>query len=69
MVKLLTQLVWFDKQKFTFPIKKKKEGTYYLVNFEANSTSVAKMNTTLRLNERVLRFAIMGVEEAQPAQA
>ena len=67
--KTINSKVWLDKQRFTFPIKKKKEGTYYLINFEAETTSILRMNATLRLNERLLRFAIMAAQAQEVAQA
>ena len=33
--KVVNNSVWLEKQRFTFPIKKCQEGTYYLVNVEA----------------------------------
>ena len=64
--KVINSGVWLDKQKFTFPIKKRAEGTYYLINFEAGKDAITKMNAALRLNEKLLRFAIMSAE-TQPA--
>lgn len=50
--------VWFDRQKFVFNIKKKTEGTYYLVNFESAAVSLPKIKEFLRLNENVLRYLL-----------
>ena len=66
--KVINSNVWLDKQKFTFPIKKIKEGTYYLINFEASADAIAKMNAILRLNEKLLRFAIMSNETQTTAE-
>src|SRR5262245_61139180 len=56
--KIINSLVWLDKHKLTFEIKKCKEGTYYLINYEADGSVNEKVRSTLRINERVLRFVI-----------
>lgn len=61
--KTVNTQTWFEKQKFTFEIKKKKEGTYYLINFEAEKPAIAKLNAFLRLYEKVLRGLILEVEK------
>lgn len=60
--KVLNSQTWLEKQKFAFAIKKCTEGTYYLVNFEGEPGSVAAIRSNLRLNERVLRYAVTKVE-------
>ena len=57
--KVLSAQVWLEKQRFIFNIKKRTEGTYYLVNFEGDASCVAKMKEFLRLNEGILRFLII----------
>lgn len=57
--KVINSQVWLEKQRFTFQIKKHKEGTYYLINFESNGGGVGKIRDLLRLNESVLRYAIL----------
>jgi len=55
-IKLVNSQLWLDRHKMSFPIQKISEGSYYLLNLEAKSTSVAKLQTSLRLNESILRF-------------
>ena len=55
--------VWLENQKMTFPIKKCEEGTYYLINFESEGESIEKINPHLRLNEKILRYAITQIEK------
>ncbi|MCA9402016.1 MAG: 30S ribosomal protein S6 [Candidatus Omnitrophica bacterium] len=55
--------VWLDKQKFTFEIKKKTEGTYYLINFESDGQGIDKIQGALRLHDKVLRSSILVVEQ------
>lgn len=56
--KVINGQVWIEKQKFSFCIKKKWEGTYYLINFEGAGSIVSEIRKLLRLNERILRSAI-----------
>ena len=55
-IKLVNSQMWLDRHKMSFPIKKIMEGTYYLLNFEAKSSALAKLQGILRLNEQILRF-------------
>jgi small subunit ribosomal protein S6 len=60
-VKLVNSQMWLDRHKMSFSIKKIVEGTYYLLNLEAKSSSVAKLQGILRLNEQILRFLTIKV--------
>lgn len=53
--------VWIEKQKFSFRMKKRLEGTYYLVNFEAPQAAISKMRGLLRINDDILRSLIINV--------
>lgn len=57
--KMINSQVWLPKQKLTFAIKKCSEGTYYLINFEGDTAIVEKINTQLKLNEKILRTAVI----------
>ena len=57
--KVINAQVWLEKQKFFFTIKKKHEGTYYLVNFEGATSFLVKIKELLRLNENILRYLII----------
>ena len=59
--KIINTQMWLDKYKLSFPIKKCPEGTYYLTNFEAQRPLIANLRESLRLNEKVLRYAIFNV--------
>ena len=56
--KVTASQVWLDRQKFVFNIKKKNEGTYYLINFESATSSLPKIKESLRLNENILRYLL-----------
>jgi len=53
---VINSQLWLEKHKMSFPIKKIWEGAYYLLNLEAQSSAINKMQELLRLNEQVLRF-------------
>ncbi len=55
-VKVINSQVWLERHRMSFPIKKVWEGTYYLLNIEAQMAAVNKMQAFLRLNEQILRF-------------
>lgn len=55
-IKLVNSQLWLDRHKMSFPIQKIGEGTYYLLSLEAKSSSIAKLQSSLRLNEQILRF-------------
>ena len=67
--KVINSQVWLEKQKLTFEINKIKEGTFYLINFDAEGSVNKKIETALKLNERILRFVISKIEHAtEPAK-
>jgi small subunit ribosomal protein S6 len=61
-IKVVNSQMWLDRHKMSFPIQKIGEGTYYLLNLEADSSSVAKLQNILRINEQILRFLTVKVD-------
>jgi len=57
--KVINSQVWIDKHKFPFRMKKCQEGTYYLINFESQTSAISKMRQILKLNEKILRSLII----------
>jgi small subunit ribosomal protein S6 len=51
--------VWMERQRFSFPMKKVVEGTYFLTNYEMPPDGAAKLRRDLQINEKVLRFLII----------
>jgi small subunit ribosomal protein S6 len=43
-------------RKLAYPIQKKSTGFYTLIEFQANPTIIAKLETQFRRDERILRF-------------
>lgn len=60
--KMLDCAVWLDKHRFSFPMNKVWDGTYYMAHFEMKGPDVAKIRRDLHINERVLRFQIFRPE-------
>ncbi len=56
--KVTSTAVWLDKHRMAFNIKKKNEGTYYLLGFDSAAASLTKIREFLRLNEEILRCVI-----------
>jgi small subunit ribosomal protein S6 len=61
-IKVINSQLWLDRHKMSFPIQKIGEGTYYLLSLEAKSSSVAKLQSILRINEQILRFMTVKAE-------
>ncbi|MDD2702867.1 MAG: 30S ribosomal protein S6 [Candidatus Omnitrophica bacterium] len=56
-------VVWAERRKLCFPIKKYQEGIYYLVNFEAPPESITEIRYLYRVNENLLRVMITRIEK------
>ncbi|OGX19833.1 MAG: 30S ribosomal protein S6 [Omnitrophica WOR_2 bacterium RBG_13_44_8b] len=54
--------VWLEKRKLYFPIKKQKEGLYYLMEFSADAQAIKDIRHAYQLNENVLRVLISNIE-------
>lgn len=50
--------VWSEKRKLFFPIKRYREGIYYLLQFAALPKSITDINQAYKLNENILRVLI-----------
>jgi small subunit ribosomal protein S6 len=46
----------WGKRKLANPIEKLTRGNYFHVTFEAKGESIAELERTMRINERILRF-------------
>lgn len=54
--------VWSEKRKLFFPVKRYREGIYYLLQFTIVPTSVKDINQAYKLNENILRILITSLE-------
>lgn len=59
--KVINSQIWIEKQKMSFLMKKRPEGTYYIVNFEGGDDKLPELRRTLKLNDKVLRSLIIKV--------
>lgn len=57
------------KLKLTYPIKHQKHGFYMLVQFDAESAVISKLEYDLRLNENVLRHQLITRAEGAEKKA
>jgi len=57
--KVTKKELWLDKHRLAFSIKKNKEGTYFLVEFNISPVALIKLNQAWKLNENILRFQII----------
>lgn len=54
--------IWAEKRKLYFPIRKYREGTYYLMNFSFDPQNITKLKHAYKLNENILRVLITKLE-------
>ncbi len=57
-----TGAVWSEKRKLFFPIKRHREGIYYLLNFTTEPKSITDINHAYKLNENILRVFVSKLE-------
>ena len=50
-------------KKLAYPIQKKSTGFYYLIEFKAEGTLVADLETTYKRDERLLRFLTVKLDK------
>lgn len=54
--------VW-GKQRLAYPISKKEEGIYAVVNLECGADTVAELDRVLNLSETVLRTKVLRTDK------
>ena len=52
----VTDVDEWGKRRFTYEIQKMKEGFYYFIHFEAESTVPAELEQRIRIMDNVLRY-------------
>ncbi len=65
---ILNEEAWGLK-KMAYPIQKKSTGFYNLVEFKAEPTVVAKLETAFRRDEKVIRFITVKLDKYAAAYA
>ncbi len=58
---ILADRLW-NEQRLAYPIRGQRKGTYWLTYFRMDSSSVAKLNREMKLNENVLRSLVIKVD-------
>lgn len=58
---ILQSSIWAEKRKLFFPIKKYREGTYYLLNFTLKPDAIVKIRNACGLNENIFRVLILAL--------
>lgn len=53
--------IWSERKKLYFPMKKYREGIYYLMNFDIAPSAIAEMRRAYNINENILRVLITRV--------
>ena len=51
------------KKKLAYDIKKNKEGTYMLFNFEAKPDSIEELERVYRITDEILKFIVVRKED------
>jgi small subunit ribosomal protein S6 len=60
---------YWGLRSLAYRIKKNRKGHYLLLNLDAPSAAITEMERQLRLNEDVLRFLTVAVEELEEGQS
>jgi len=53
----------WGKKKLAYPIRKKEEGIYICINYQADGERVKELERVLRVSENVLRYLTVKVHE------
>ena len=53
----------WGKKRLAYKIKKKQEGSYFLIHFQLGTAQTKKVEQTLRLNDQLLRFLLINKDE------
>jgi small subunit ribosomal protein S6 len=60
--KVLSADLWSEKRRLYFPLKRYKEGIYYLLSFNSDPNNISTINHDYKLNENILRVLITNIE-------
>ncbi len=62
----VTKREYWGLRNLNFRIKKNRKGHYMLLNLDASPAAVAEMERNMRINEDVLRYLTVKVDELDP---
>jgi small subunit ribosomal protein S6 len=61
----VTKREYWGLKNLSFRIKKNRKGHYALINIDATGAAIAEMERTMRINEDILRFMTVRVDELE----
>lgn len=59
----ITNVDDWGKRKLAYEIEKQREGFYYFIQFQAEATTPAEIESRIRIMEQVLRYLIVSLED------
>ncbi len=59
----ITNVDDWGKRKLAYEIEKQREGFYYFIQFQAETTAPAEIESRVRIMEQVLRYLIVSLED------
>lgn len=59
----ITNVDDWGKRKLAYEIDKQREGFYYFIQFNAETSTPAEVESRLRITEQVLRYLIVRLDE------
>ncbi|MGL6175286.1 MAG: 30S ribosomal protein S6 [Cellulosilyticaceae bacterium] len=59
----ITNVDDWGKRKLAYEIDKQREGFYYFIHFNAETSTPAEVESRLRITEQVLRYLIIRLDE------
>jgi small subunit ribosomal protein S6 len=65
----VTKREYWGLRNLSYRIKKNRKGHYVLMNVDAPAAAVAEMERNMRINEDVLRYLTVKVDELDPNQS
>ncbi|MBN1353861.1 MAG: 30S ribosomal protein S6 [Candidatus Omnitrophica bacterium] len=48
----------WGKQKIAYPVKKKKDGIYYKLNFSIDASKIESLNKSYKLNQDIIKVMV-----------
>ena len=61
----ITNIDEWGKKRLAYEIQKMREGFYYFIQFDAESTAPAQIEENVRIMDNILRFLCVRQDEAQ----
>lgn len=59
----ITNVDDWGKRKLAYEIEKQREGFYYFIQFQAEASTPAEIESRVRIMEQVLRYLIVSLED------